>query len=286
MVMERHAPFIEIIIYMIRQHITRTWQITSSSVKPQYDKAPGIILKMGWIHNAPDDTPTVGPKIVATMNVLTAVSLCFICLRGYVRCQLVRSFGIDDWIIFATWPLTCAYTIVASIETTWGLGIKSSDDIPAQNMYTFGWLQYAISPLYVLSVLGFKLSLTASYYRFIPQGKYRHVMNCVLVFCVLSNLTCLIAQFNTCQPIAKQWDETIAYGRCFNIVAFSSASAAIAIVVDFAVMLLPFPVLIKAKIEPRKKAMLLGLFALDFFVTAIQIIRIHGCLRTCPLTFI
>ncbi|KAI0885553.1 uncharacterized protein GGS22DRAFT_161205 [Annulohypoxylon maeteangense] len=230
---------------------------------------------MGWIHNAPDDTLTVGPKIVATMGAMTAVSFCFICLRGYVRCQLVHSLGIDDWIIFATWPLTCAYTIVASIQTTWGLGMMNPEDIPVQNMYTYGHLQYAVSPLYIFSVLGFKLSLIVSYFRFVPQGIYRCVMIFVLVGCVLSNLVCLIVQLDICHPIAKQWDSTITDGRCYDVVAFSDASSAIAIVVDFAVMLLPFPVLIKTKIEGRKKAMLLGLFALGFFVTAIQIIRIQ-----------
>ncbi|KAI1211705.1 uncharacterized protein F4807DRAFT_418752 [Annulohypoxylon truncatum] len=230
---------------------------------------------MGWIHNAPDDTLTAGPKIVATMSVLTGVSFCFICLRGYVRWQLVHSLGTDDLIIFTTWPLTCAYTIVASIQTTWGLGMNNPEDIPEQNMYPYGYLEYAVSPLYILSVLGFKLSLIVSYFRFFPQGIYRGIVTCVLVGCILSNLTCLIVQLNTCHPIAKQWDSTITYGRCFDVVAFSSASSAIAIVVDFAVMALPFPILIKTKIEMRKKVMLLGLFALGFFVTAIQIIRIQ-----------
>ncbi|KAI1462539.1 hypothetical protein F4805DRAFT_408353 [Annulohypoxylon moriforme] len=230
---------------------------------------------MGWIHNAPDDTLTVGPKLVATMGVLTGVSFLFICLRGYVRCYLVHSLGIDDWIIFTTWPLTCAYTIVASIQTTWGLGMENPENIPLQNMYPFGYLQYAVSPLYIFSVLGFKLSLIVSYFRFLPQGNYNYVVIFVLVGCVLSNLVCLIVQLNICRPIAKQWDSTITDGRCFDVVAFSDASSAIAIVVDFAVMLLPFPVLIKTKIETRKKALLLGLFALGFFVTAIQIIRIQ-----------
>ncbi|KAI2465417.1 hypothetical protein F4781DRAFT_409516 [Annulohypoxylon bovei var. microspora] len=40
-------------------------------------------------------------------------------------------------------------------------------------------------------------------------------------------------------------------------------------------MFLPFPILVKTKIETRKKVVLLGLFALGFFVTAIQIIRIQ-----------
>lgn len=38
-------------------------------------------------------------------------------------------------------------------------------------------------------------------------------------------------------------------------------------------MLLPFPVLLKTQIRTRKKVIILGLFALGVFVTAIQIIR-------------
>lgn len=40
-------------------------------------------------------------------------------------------------------------------------------------------------------------------------------------------------------------------------------------------MFLPFPILIKTKIKTRRKVMVLGLFAIGFFITAIQIIRIQ-----------
>lgn len=40
-------------------------------------------------------------------------------------------------------------------------------------------------------------------------------------------------------------------------------------------MVLPFPVLLKSKIQQRKKIVLLGLFALGVFVTVIQIVRIQ-----------
>jgi hypothetical protein len=40
-------------------------------------------------------------------------------------------------------------------------------------------------------------------------------------------------------------------------------------------MLLPFPVLVKSRIQTRKKLILLGLFGLGLFITIIQIIRIQ-----------
>lgn len=44
-------------------------------------------------------------------------------------------------------------------------------------------------------------------------------------------------------------------------------------------MFLPFPVLIKTSLSTRKKVILLGPFALGFFITAIQIIRIQ-CVKS------
>lgn len=40
-------------------------------------------------------------------------------------------------------------------------------------------------------------------------------------------------------------------------------------------MLLPFPVLVKSRIQRRKKLVLLGLFGLGLFITVIQIVRIQ-----------
>ncbi|KAI1408492.1 hypothetical protein F5Y13DRAFT_172566 [Hypoxylon sp. FL1857] len=230
---------------------------------------------MGWIHNAPDNTSTDGPMIVAVMGVLTGVSFCFICLRAYVRGRLIHALGIDDWIIFVTWLLTCSFVVVAAIQTKWGLGMKHVEDMPSPNIYPFGNLEYAGSALYILSVLGFKQSLLVSYFRFVPQGMCKYGVTCVLVSCTLFHVACLIVQLNLCHPIAKQWDSTITDGKCVNLIPFYTSSSSLTIVFDFAVMFLPFPVLIKTKIQKRKKVVLLGLFALGFFITVIQIIRIQ-----------
>ncbi|KAI4866694.1 hypothetical protein F4820DRAFT_239760 [Hypoxylon rubiginosum] len=219
---------------------------------------------MGYIRNAPDDTPTDGPMIVAVASVLTAVSLGFLCLRYYVRIYLIHALGADDWFALGTWLLTCAFTIISAIQTSWGLGIKHIDDIPPQNIYTYQLLEYAGAPF----VLGFKLTLLLGYFRFVHKGMCKYGVSCVLVSCTLFHLATLVVQLKLSQPVVKEFDP--------RIVPFYTASSSLTIVFDFAVMFLPFPVLIKTKIPTRKKVVLLGLFALGFFITVIQIIRIQS----------
>ncbi|KAI1380768.1 hypothetical protein F4677DRAFT_404594 [Hypoxylon crocopeplum] len=229
---------------------------------------------MGWTHNAPDNTPTDGPMMVAVAGVLTGVSLCFLFLRAYVRHWLIHAVGLDDWIIVATWLVSCAFTIISAIQTTWGLGMKHVDDIPVENDHTYEILGYVGWPLYILGVLGFKMSLLFSYFRWVHKGMCKYGVTCVLVSCTLFHLSCLIVQLNLCQPVAKIWDPTVV-GKCINVNSFYMTSSALTIIFDFCVMFLPFPPLIKTKIPTKKKVTLLGLFALGFFVTVIQIIRIQ-----------
>jgi hypothetical protein len=76
------------------------------------------------------------------------------------------------------------------------------------------------------------------------------------------------------EQVAKQWDTSIA-GHCIHTIPFYFALGGTSIVLDLIVIALPLPVLWKLQLHPKQKALLVCLFALGFFVTVIQIIRIH-----------
>ncbi|KAI0009285.1 hypothetical protein F4779DRAFT_617732 [Xylariaceae sp. FL0662B] len=250
---------------------------------------------MAWVYNTTDGTPTNGHAIAAIAISLTATSLSALILRFYVRGWLVKSVGADDWIVLSAWVMSCGYTVVTTLQTKWGLGLESIDDLPDSNRYMFGVLQYAGWPLYILSIFGFKLSLLISYFRFIPQGMCKYGVSIVTLTCILFHIAYFIAQINLCRPISRQWDPSITNGQCLNTFAFYISMSSLTIVFDFNVyvnyhlqkaicgtgltrrfsMFLPFPVLLNSKLQTRKKIILLGLFALGFFVTVIQIIRIQ-----------
>ncbi|KAK0735443.1 hypothetical protein B0T21DRAFT_348933 [Apiosordaria backusii] len=256
---------------------------------------------MGWTYNTRDpDASTIGPLITGVSTALTFISLVTVCLRVYVRTAMIKAFGVDDYIIVITWVCAAGFAIVTILQTKWGLGLKNIEDLPAENIYDFGLLQYMGAPLsvlfplghpalrsltddtdlgihnsYISSILGFKLALLFSYLRFIPKGVYRYITIGVIVACVLFHLSFLVVQVNLCQPIALQWDPSIKEGSCIKGVPFYTSMASLTIVFDVIVMLTPFPVLVKSRIQNRKKLVLLGLFGLGLFITVIQIIRIQ-----------
>ncbi|KAK4157504.1 hypothetical protein C8A00DRAFT_11628 [Chaetomidium leptoderma] len=231
---------------------------------------------MGWTFNTQDpDAPTIGPLITGVATALTFLSFVTVCLRTYVRASLIKAFGVDDCIILVTWVCAAGFAIITIVQTKWGLGLEHIDDLPAENVYNFGLLQYMGAPFYITSILGFKLALLFSYIRFVPIGAYRHTIVSVIALCIMFHLSFLLVQLNLCQPARKQWDPAITYGSCIPGVPFYTSMASITIVFDVTVMLLPFPVLLKSRIQTRKKLILLGLFGLGIFITVIQIIRIQ-----------
>ncbi|KAG9196427.1 hypothetical protein G6011_01548 [Alternaria panax] len=229
---------------------------------------------MGWTYNTPDDVANDGPHISAVAIVFTAVSFLVLSLRFYVRGYMIKAIGPDDWILITTWIASCGFAVVTIVQTKWGLGLKHLDDMPIQNLYNFGLMQYMGAPFYITSILGFKLSLLLTYLRIMPKGASRSATIIVIVACILFHLCFLVVQTNLCQPIAKQWDPSITWGQCLPAVPFYTSMASLTIVFDVVVMFLPFPVL-KSHIQKRKKFALLGLLALGIFITVIQVLRIQ-----------
>ncbi|KAK7951457.1 uncharacterized protein PG986_007185 [Apiospora aurea] len=209
---------------------------------------------MPWTFNAQDDAPTDAVWISIVALLFTLVSFVCVLLRVYARVVLVKASG---------------------VETRWGLGLQNVGDMPPENFYNFGLLQYTGAPFYITSILFFKLSLLLSYFRFLPLGIWKFLTVIISIVCVLFHAAFLVVQINLCTPIAKQWDPSITSGHCIEAVPFYTTVAAMTIVLDVLVMLLPFPTLYASKIQKRKKAVLLGLFALGIFITIIQMFRIQ-----------
>ncbi|KAF7560210.1 hypothetical protein G7046_g3926 [Stylonectria norvegica] len=231
---------------------------------------------MAWVRNTPEGTTTQGPMVTGVTATFTGSALVILLLRLYVRGVLIKAFGYDDLLIVISWAGACVYTICTIIQTTWGLGLTSLDDMPDENVFNFGLVQYIGAPFYVVGIYAFKMSLLLSYLRFLLNG-YRIATIIVAAIITMAHISFLCVFLFLCNPISKQWDPSIplSVGHCAKALPFYLTFSSLTIIFDVTVLLLPFPALLKSQIQRRKKIVLLGLFALGIFVTIIQIIRIQ-----------
>ncbi|PTB44579.1 uncharacterized protein TrAFT101_003129 [Trichoderma asperellum] len=228
---------------------------------------------MAWAYNTQEGTPNNGSMIASIALAVTALSLVALCLRLYVRTRIAKAVGLDDWLIIAGWIGACGYASAIVVQTKWGLGLTSLNDMPDKNVVNFGFTQYVGAPFYVLGIWGFKTSLLVSYVRLVP-GTYRLVPISLAVIVTLAHIAFLLVFLLLCIPVRKQWIPTTP-GHCGQAVPFYITFSSLTIIFDVITLVLPFPVLIKLQMKRRRKIALLCLFALGIFVTIVQIIRIQ-----------
>ncbi|PWY72291.1 hypothetical protein BO70DRAFT_320500 [Aspergillus heteromorphus CBS 117.55] len=226
---------------------------------------------MGWVYNLHTTDPHSHVARVVGLCLAFSILACVaVALRFYVRVHTKRRIWCDDFASLLSAMLGMAYAGVSVEQTRWGLGL-SEEYFPDANIVMFGKIQYAGGPLYTLALLGFKVSLLCSYIRIGGFVKaYRLTIFVAIVACVLNQLAFTFVLTFACWPVAKQWDNSIP-GVCMNTIASYYVTG---LGFDIIIIALPLPVLWKLQLRLRQKIALVGVFALGFFITIIQIIRI------------
>ncbi|RAL02664.1 putative integral membrane protein (Pth11) [Aspergillus ibericus CBS 121593] len=229
---------------------------------------------MGWVHNltVPDPHSHV-PRVIAVCLTFSITACLAVAMRLYIRIDMKRSAWVDDFASLWSAVLAMAYGGVAVAQTRWGLGLDSAY-FPDENVVMFSKIQYAGGPIYTLALLGFKVSLLSSYLRiggFVSV--YRAIIIVAIVAVVCNQLIFTFLLCFACDPVSRQWDMTIE-GSCIDTVASYYALAGTSLGFDIIIIALPLPVLWTLQLRLRQKIVLVGVFALGFFITIIQIIRI------------
>ncbi|KAK6219176.1 hypothetical protein LQW54_002425 [Pestalotiopsis sp. IQ-011] len=85
--------------------------------------------------------------------------------------------------------------------------------------------------------------------------------------------TVLVTLF-LCKPIAFNWDTTIAGGKCGNTLASWKSTGIVNIVTDVIILLLPVPSLCKVQMVLYKKLVIIAMFTLGVFTTAVGTARL------------
>ncbi|KAJ5663647.1 hypothetical protein N7507_004378 [Penicillium longicatenatum] len=227
---------------------------------------------MGWVYNLHEEDPNSEiPKVIGVCLTFSIISFFAVCLRFYVRISRNRLLWIDDYSSLASSIMTLAYAGIAVAQTRWGQGLTSAF-FPEENVIPFS--KYAGGPIYCLDLLGFKVALLASYLRIAGVvALYRKVIIFAIIVCVINQLIFTFIISMSCAPIAKQWDSSLE-GHCINTIPFYFSLAGTSIGLDILIIALPLPVLWRLQLKAKQKIFLVCLFALGFFVTVIQVIRI------------
>ncbi|KAL2270522.1 hypothetical protein VTJ83DRAFT_2706 [Remersonia thermophila] len=216
-----------------------------------------------------------GPRILGATLTVTTIAVLTSIARIYVRTNMVRSFGLDDYfMVFATLLVIVEQGIVIG-SVHHGAG-RHMGDLAPEDIGMGMKLNFISQPLYLFGICFVKLSAGAMLLRIASVGFYRRLIIGVMVFMSVYTVACFFTLVLQCTDIRVMWDMTV-QATCWapqTLQALSYTNVALNIFTDllFAIFI-PVPMLWNLNVNTRTRISIMVTLGLGIFACAAAFIK-------------
>ncbi|KAH9230904.1 hypothetical protein K456DRAFT_1773569 [Colletotrichum gloeosporioides 23] len=229
----------------------------------------------GVTPNFNDPTDAGWTLNVAGMSVMAAVTTCFFGIRTYVKFCYGSQFLPEDWTCAIAYALIILYTSTVFVMAHYGEGYHAWDLTKESYQEVMRWL-YASSIIYCPAAYFTKVTLLLlearvfSIHEKIARGIRIFVIILLVCYIPIQTLKTII-----CVPISAFWDPHTPNPKCLNQRKIFIADLTLAIITDFFILCIPFPLLWGLRMPLRKKLKILVLLGAGGVATAVTIYRLY-----------
>ncbi|KAF9878703.1 hypothetical protein CkaCkLH20_03603 [Colletotrichum karsti] len=208
--------------------------------------------------------------------IMTVLATVFFALRVYVRAFMTRKWGADDTLLTFAFFAVVLHNSMLCVATRFGLG-KHVWMNSVKNLLKGQKIALFVVIVYQVAFVTIKIAFLLQYRRVFPLPKVELLCNLGIGFLALFGISLLVSAGVTFDLVYK-------YGSLnapINILGWFLANAAIHLVTDIAIFILPVPLLGRLRMRKTQKLALMASFGLGLLTCVISIIRI----ATLPATF-
>ncbi|KAJ4983737.1 hypothetical protein SVAN01_10772 [Stagonosporopsis vannaccii] len=208
-----------------------------------------------------------------TSVLAVVIAAAFVAARLTQRLIKRSGLGLDDYMIIAALISSGILSLTECQAVVYGYGRRWNTLKPDTRMTARKWF-YGANIVYKVVLMFNKISIACLYYRIfaVSTNKFRvacHVMN---AWIVASSLAFIIATIFQCTPVAAFWDRSVPF-KCFKNEPWWISYATTQILTDFALLLMPLPVIRKLSMGRTEKLGICLVFGTGVFVTFASIYR-------------
>ncbi|KAF2622992.1 hypothetical protein BU25DRAFT_442841 [Macroventuria anomochaeta] len=205
---------------------------------------------------------------------LGTVALALVVARIYTRLRRTGKLYLDDWLIVAAQVLSVTDTAIAIAAATHGWGKPSYMFTPEALKETLR-LQFALQVVWIIGLCLVRVSVACSLLRFGTGRFWRISLYLIIGLQVLISSSYIVIQFGQCTPISANW-ETVPDVKCWNttpIVNYGWAIAAVYIVMDLTLSLMPVRLIRTLHRSTTEKVLICVLMSLGLLATAVACVK-------------
>ncbi|KAL8706599.1 MAG: hypothetical protein Q9201_000346 [Fulgogasparrea decipioides] len=234
----------------------------------------------GWPKPNFVNPETRGPALTVVNIVFIILVVLVVALRYYTRIKITHSFGLDDWVIGASLVPTFALTVVVLVADNHYGWNRHSWDLYAHNAPHGYKLCLCAQVLFFWAATLNKISLLCFYKRLTTGGIYKlWYKYCIvggIAFQVAMVLAFFIVAVMACKPLKAFWEPLATYPHeCIDEGNYMLSFGIITIFLDFAILLLPIPLVMGLQLNTKQRIAVCTLFGLGFIVCIAGIVQVY-----------
>ena len=216
---------------------------------------PAALVPLGQVQSL-DNPPSQAYLATATVAVCLTSATFVVWVRVYVNLFVSKPVRWDDALIFLSWLGFIAYSVImlesinyGSLVDLWNLRIGT--------VMQWGQLANTEELVYNVLIVTTKLSVLLLYLRaFVPARSKKTWVYYAIIFTIIFNAlyftAAVFVSAFSCTPRAKIWNPTL-QGTCINIYSTIIGSAALNVLSDFLMSLIPMVVIWRLQMSRKRK---------------------------------
>ncbi|OOF99322.1 hypothetical protein ASPCADRAFT_160022 [Aspergillus carbonarius ITEM 5010] len=211
------------------------------------------------------------PQARIGIGIVTALSGIIVLIRVYARWFMIRSFGWDDGLICIAMLTNIAVMALSLQVLRYGAGLHIWALDVAQTPLLYKWL-VAAQLVYMIALWVCRLSGLAFYHRLNPMPQFQLYLQVSVAFVTAVMIAQVLIIALQCIPLAALWGG--AEGKCLGSKTVFISTAAMTIICDSLILLLPVQIVFSIKANATRKAALSVVLCFGVFAVMTSVCRI------------
>jgi len=228
-----------------------------------------------WFVLSQNATANLGLTALLPALILTIFALLVMLLRWYSKIRLMPgTWHFEDVLFTLALLLSVGMTAVIGAEYRVDMAPTNDIDLPLPNLPYMLKLVFAQCLIYQIAINVVKTAFMHQYLRLFSHLRYpRYYCYVLLVLIIGAAAWAVFGLVFLCRPIQAYWDVKID-GHCMDAEDHFWSTSIIGIVLDWAIWILPMPVVGSLRLPKRQKWGLWGLFGLGCLACVVSILRL------------
>ncbi|KAE8148708.1 hypothetical protein BDV25DRAFT_12616 [Aspergillus avenaceus] len=211
------------------------------------------------------------PQATIGIGVVTALSGIVVLFRVYARLLLIRSFGWDDGLICAAMIMNIVVMALTLQVLRHGAGRHIWAIDLDQGPLLYKWL-VAAQLVYMVALWLCRISGLAFYRRLNPMPQFQRYLRVAFAFVTAVLIAQVLIIALQCIPLAALWSG--APGKCMGSKAVFISTAAMTIICDSIILLLPMKIVFSIRASSARKVGLSFVLCFGVFAVMTSVCRI------------